>query len=168
MEKLSCDENEHKLIKRQYPTLARLPKNQKEVIQALYEFTNHRKASKYLKSLSRILETFIRIQDRDAEETGVIDLPSRVATDCDGLNDYQAHAKVLYNGLISYCLCDDVPTNQGLTVNLHLHQPDLCSGSQVLPNKVKFRLFFLEHPHNYADGTSCHWQDSQIGVRLKR
>jgi hypothetical protein len=36
-----------------------------------------------------------------------------------------------------------------------------------LADSINFRLFFLDHPHQGADGT-CQWQDAQICVPRKR
>jgi hypothetical protein len=129
---------------------------------AVKDFASDPLAKKDRESLQKLLKAYGRPK-REVPGPEISDLePADTKREQD---DYQAYIRALYASLASHCLCplrDD--GRKEITANLRLNS---CCTPGELADSINFRLFFLDHPHEGADGT-CQWQDAQICVLRKK
>ncbi|OIW27244.1 hypothetical protein CONLIGDRAFT_715761 [Coniochaeta ligniaria NRRL 30616] len=146
---------------RRYPALTQLLEDRTETKKAMRNFASDYRAKKHRESLLKLLDAFVKVKPGP---TGP-ELSELEPTDTRDHEDYQASIRALYASLASHCQCPRGDGRKEITANLRLN--NCCSPGEV-DNSVKFRLFFLDHPHLHDADETCHWQDAQVYVFRKR
>lgn len=124
-------------------------------------FASDYRAKKHRESLLKLLDAFVKVKPGPAGP----ELSELEPTDTRDHDDYQTSIRALYASLASHCLCARGDGRKEITANLRLNN---CCTPGEMDDSVKFRLFFLDHPHLYDSDETCHWQDAQVYVFRKR
>ncbi|KAH8897707.1 hypothetical protein GQ53DRAFT_712148 [Thozetella sp. PMI_491] len=148
---------------RRYPTLALVLSKRSAVEKGIRLFATDARASASRMKLIKFLKGYCK-PAKAAPGPDLSDL-APPGQSREEQEDYQAYIKALYASLSCCCLCPMQDGHQGITTNLRLRG---CCTPREADESMEFRLFFLDHPHQYGSHDVCQWQEAQICVSRRR
>lgn len=135
--------------------------NRQVAKQALRQTASDSRGKLYREKLLKVLKRFSKPSKL---EIGPGSSELRAKEVRQSTHDYKAYIMPLYSTLACHCRCPIDGPQKHIAANLRLK--NCCIPGE--DDSVKFRLFFLDHPHDAAAGEACHWQDTEISVLRKK